>query len=221
MNEKIQSQVLKEVDFSWTASSDIKGLKEDFKKAISRTIELMEEQEGHCHIKPNCKLCFAMWRNGKEDAEAEFRKMIEEVIENHKIDLTTSRRREILHIQRKLLAKLGDSQRQKICPSIPSRDTSKECGKEFITRDLLTRKNRDGSNKYSKPRKAICGKYGENNAFIDLCKSCKKKTSLCQTIINKKTGEICGHELHYHRSAVKVLDNCMKCKCKKFQEVGG
>ncbi len=80
MKKKIQSQVLKEVleeeTIIFNKKSTERLTKELMKKAISRTIELMEEQNNHAHIKPNCKLCFSMWRNGKENAEADFRKLI-------------------------------------------------------------------------------------------------------------------------------------------------
>ena len=35
----------------------------------------------HSHIKPNCKLCFTMWRNGKEDGEEYERARILEMID--------------------------------------------------------------------------------------------------------------------------------------------
>ena len=55
-------------------------------------------------------------------------------------------------------------------------DTRKGCGKRFFVRDLLSKKNKDGSERYSLPRKAICGEYGKGNVFIDLCDSCSNKT---------------------------------------------
>jgi hypothetical protein len=54
-------------------------------------------------------------------------------------------------------------------------EARKSCGKRFIVRDLLSRRNRDGSNRYSSPRKATCGEYGTNNAFIDYCEDCQTK----------------------------------------------
>ena len=44
-----------------------------------------------------------------------------------------------------------------------------------------------------------------------------EQEEICQTIINEKTGEICGHEYTFH----DVLDNeachLMDCPCKKFK----
>ncbi len=56
------------------------------------------------------------------------------------------------------------------------KEKEKGCGKEFEKRDLLTKRNRDGSKKYSNPRKAICGEIKLGNSFIDLCSECEKGT---------------------------------------------
>ena len=90
MNKKIQSQVLKEINAEsrrelkkWINEGGrideyvLEKYGSHVKKAISRTIELMEEQNNHLHSTLHCKLCKSMSVSRIDEQKADFRKMIE------------------------------------------------------------------------------------------------------------------------------------------------
>lgn len=124
MNKKIQNKVMK---IYREVAGDIPTIQERLKRCspkyqkqqyvplhrmeegVKEAIKLMEEE-----VKEAKQYYFKLEQDylklhkELEQQKAEFKKMIEEVIGNHKIDLTTSRRRDFLHVKRKILAKLGD-----------------------------------------------------------------------------------------------------------------
>ena len=133
MNKKIQSQVLKDIDA---------------KKEGMLLHQILEEhvEKDKKHYAP-CQDCIRLGINkGSQLQKAEFRKMIEDVdLELFLTDIKDKKGKnfefseefmKIVEIwwngkSKELLAKLGDSHGQKICPRTPSRDTSKGCGKSI------------------------------------------------------------------------------------------
>ena len=82
----------------------------DLEKAISRTIELMEEENNHLHSTLHCKLCKSMWKSGLSDKKADFRKMIEEIVDRKTIDKNNW---SDFKLKREFFAKLGDDEVKK------------------------------------------------------------------------------------------------------------
>ena len=220
MNKKIQSQVLKEnPDFFWDYNetkesksmaqtlaryTDInevhKSHNNQMEKAISRTIELMEEEY------KNSEHILRIVKIAQEKQKADFRKMID--CEFEKIILREFSPEQLLsitHFRKELLAKLGtnnsstieqsseDKPEAKTIHDTETSDTSKGCGNwylESISKNL------------SEPSK--CGTHG-------LCESCQNKKGIC----------ICGDNLNCHFGFIndkKKGGKCNKCKCKKFEE---
>ncbi len=231
MNKKIQSQVLKE-KFKYLFLKKVREEHrsnhfsyDDVDSLISRTIELMEEKFRSKNVKEINNWVKIMkiksWDNllieTKEKQKAEFKKMIQDLENpypkdifewNNKEKLDFSRGRfnrhcfEIVENMREkllLLSKLGDnhSSQSVVNPSNSQRGhfedgTSKGCGK------------------------ALVGEYALICRSPLLCASCRIKEGTC----------ICGHlkSIHHRKRISYKLtkkEYCEKCKCKKFQEVGG
>ena len=55
----------------------------------------------------------------------------------------------------------------------------------------------------------------DNEIFKQLS---KPQNQICQTIINEKTGEICGHDWNFHDVLSNEACHEMDCPCKKFKK---
>lgn len=172
-NKKIQSQVLKDLDLKLKDGERYHGddyIKKEVEKAISRTIELMEEElEGW-------KKHSSLWlRQGRNEAKAEFRRMLEDYrIENH-------------------------AYRKRNC-SPPNQTNCTSCNILF----------------------QIFAKLGEDNSppSLNAQKNVPGEISSAKGVVSSGTC-ICGHinKLHFTKN-VGASCRVIKCKCKKFQEVG-
>lgn len=234
---KLREEVLKEVltnklkdkiliPRAKTEKKDREGIivlfENGIKKAIQRTQELMKIKNQE-YINWN-------YDKGIKDAEADFRKMIEDLIKDNESyekgadkKLKPQYNHTIVYLQ-KLLDKLGTS--HNLQKSYGDRrvgnpeDEGLNSPNSFIKKDIPSGVNNKGCGK-KVPHgfdRDLGYELHDTCGFMDnLCPSCK---NLCQTIINENTGEICGHEKGDHITFDE--HPCYKdvnCPCRKFQEV--